>query len=138
MPNANQDMIVIGAINNPVEGKVVAVPSHHAIDEKLRLAATDAEVSKNGALDIDIKAAPALDDRDDFDKEKEDHDIIIITGADAANHLLPLRDDHEPALTFRGIFLATCLSAFQAVMTQIYQVIDIRASDRWMFVAAMD
>ena len=45
---------------------------------------------------------------------------IIVTGADAAAHLLPMRDDRDPALTFRGIVLATVLSGFQAVMTQIY------------------
>ena len=49
-------------------------------------------------------------------------DVIIISGADAAAHLLPLRDDGDSALTFRGLFLASCLSCFQAVMYQIYTV----------------
>ncbi|KAK5660003.1 hypothetical protein OQA88_13469 [Cercophora sp. LCS_1] len=62
--------------------------------------------------------------RSDFDSRRgEDHDDddkVISSGADAANHLMSLRDDFEPALTFRSIVLASCLSAFQAVMTQIY------------------
>lgn len=49
-------------------------------------------------------------------------DVVIRTGADAAVHLLPLRDDFDSAVTFRSIVLATVLSGFQAVMTQIYSV----------------
>ncbi|KAJ5504754.1 Oligopeptide transporter OPT superfamily [Penicillium fimorum] len=48
-------------------------------------------------------------------------DAIIITGADAALHLLPLRDDHDSVLTLRSIFLSSGLACFQAVMYQIYQ-----------------
>lgn len=54
--------------------------------------------------------------------EKQDGDVIIRTAKDAATHLLPMRDDFDPALTFRSIFLATGLAAFQAVMYQIYMV----------------
>ncbi|KAI0121023.1 peptide transporter [Xylariales sp. AK1849] len=111
--------IIVGALN-PVEGKVVSVPTHQAIDEKVRLAAADAEPGKDGGLDTEIKAAPPLSDSEDHDKKNDSEDVIIITGADAATYLLPLRDDGEPTLTFRSLFLATGLSAFQAVMSQIY------------------
>lgn len=75
----------------------------------------------------DEKHAPQYTERDDGLTEKEDAATvpIIVTGADAAAHLLPLRDDGDAALTFRGMVLATCLSGFQAVMTQIYQVGDL-------------
>lgn len=63
------------------------------------------------------KESPVRDNDEDEVDEK-----IIITGADAAAHLLPLRDDHDNALTFRSIVLATILSGFQAVMYQIYTV----------------
>lgn len=56
------------------------------------------------------------------DSEDDSDDVIIITGADAAAHLLPLRDDFGPVLTFRSIVLASGLGCFQAVMNQIYQV----------------
>lgn len=59
---------------------------------------------------------------DDFDCDETRDDTIIVTGADAARHLLSVRDDRDPALTFRSIFLATILAAFQAVMSEIYQV----------------
>ena len=42
--------------------------------------------------------------------------------SNAATHLLPMRDDFDPALTFRSIFLAIGLAAFQAAMYQIYMV----------------
>ena len=57
------------------------------------------------------------------DKDSEDNpDTIIITGADAALHLLPLRDDFDSVLTLRSIILASGLACFQAVMNQIYSV----------------
>ncbi|KAJ5762483.1 uncharacterized protein N7511_005865 [Penicillium nucicola] len=54
-------------------------------------------------------------------EESDNENAIIITGADAAQHLLPLRDDFDSVLTFRSIFLASGLACFQAVMYQIYQ-----------------
>ncbi|OQE43112.1 hypothetical protein PENCOP_c003G05068 [Penicillium coprophilum] len=51
----------------------------------------------------------------------ENPDAIIVTGADAALHLLPLRDDFDNVLTLRSIFLSSGLACFQAVMYQIYQ-----------------
>jgi hypothetical protein len=47
---------------------------------------------------------------------------VIITGADVAAHLLPMRDDLDPTLTFRAFVLGSGLAAFLAVMTQIYTV----------------
>jgi hypothetical protein len=64
---------------------------------------------------------------DDSDNDGKEH--IIRTGADAAKHLLPLRDDGGAALTFRSLVLATCLSGFQAVMTQIYTVRNLIIED---------
>lgn len=54
--------------------------------------------------------------------EDNDPDTIIVTGADAAAYLLPMRDDFDSALTFRGVVLASCMACFQAVMYQIYMV----------------
>lgn len=101
-----------------VEGRT---PTHEIIDEKVHPAG-DVDSEKKGALDTEISIAPPLDNDDDYSKDDGSDDVIIVTGADASAHLLPLRDDHESSLTFRSIFLATCLSAFQAVMSQIYQV----------------
>ena len=115
------DKIIVAGVN-PIEGKAVAVPSHEAINEKRHLAAEEAEAGKEGTLGVDIRAAPALSDGEEHEKDNGSEDVIIITGADAAQHLLPLRDDGEPALSFRSIVLASGLSAFQAVMSQIYSV----------------
>ncbi|KAJ5475523.1 hypothetical protein N7539_007810 [Penicillium diatomitis] len=55
------------------------------------------------------------------ESDRESAEVVIVTGADAALHLLPLRDDFDRALTFRSMVLATGLSCFSAVMYQIYQ-----------------
>lgn len=112
MPAANPlgEPPIIGGLN-PIEGKVVSIPTHADINEKMRTTVDDTETSPVGT-----KGAS------DRDNDNDSEDAIIITGADAAAHLLPMRDDGDPALTFRSLVLASCLSAFQAVMYQIYQV----------------
>lgn len=73
----------------------------------------------------DVRAVPVPTTESSSEETVDLHidpDRIIITGTDAANHLLSLRDDFDPAITFRGMFLGTILSAFQAVMYQIYLV----------------
>ncbi|KAM0460201.1 hypothetical protein ACHAPV_004990 [Trichoderma viride] len=100
------------------EDKVVR---HEISDEEVRYGGT-ADFEKNEKVTAEITSAVPIDsDDDNSGQDNASDDVIIITGADAATHLLPLRDDHEPSVTFRSIFLATCLSAFQAIMSQIYQ-----------------
>ncbi|KAK1142050.1 hypothetical protein N8T08_008256 [Aspergillus melleus] len=79
-------------------------PKQRSIDEK-------------AAVSVAAKGETAPSDEDDRNSE----DVIIVTGADAAQHLLPLRDDFDSALTFRSIVLASGFACFQAVMNQIYQ-----------------
>lgn len=74
---------------------------------------------KKGTTEVNADIIPASDGESGSEVEGE---VIIRTGADAAVHLLPLRDDGDPSLTFRGILLATALTGFQATMNQIYQV----------------
>lgn len=109
---------------NSIQGNVVEVPSHQEINEKNSHTREDAVTNEKEAdLGFDIKPAPnASDDGSTDGKDTDDENAIIITGADASNNLLPLRDDFEPALTFRSMFLASGLAAFQAVISQIYSV----------------
>jgi hypothetical protein len=125
MPAIDPDTIVLGGLNT-MEAKAVDVPSHGAINaemavnEKTGHSVEDAEITKEGA---EIKAAPLpLYEGSENEKDNASEDVIIVTGADASEHLLPIRDDFDPALTFRSLVLATILSGFQAVMTQIYNV----------------
>ncbi|KAG0647436.1 Oligopeptide transporter 6 [Hyphodiscus hymeniophilus] len=128
MPAPNADTIVLGGVNSMV-GNVTELPSHQEINEKISFSHAhrdddhNAEVNKEGvkALDSEITAIPPFEDGSEPDKDSDNDNAIIITGADAALHLLPLRDDGDSALTFRSMFLATGLSGFQAVMNQIYQ-----------------
>jgi len=89
------------------------------------------------------KEAPVIEDDLSGESDRDSADVVIITGADAADHLLPLRDDFDSALTFRSIVLASILSCFQAVMYQIYivcqeasclalQTAVRKKADRWM------
>ncbi|KKY31697.1 putative opt oligopeptide transporter [Diaporthe ampelina] len=124
MPNAGIDQAVIVGGLNPVENKVFSVPTHSAADEKEIIAVGAARADTDGTLGDDkIREAPSAADDGDHDKEddgRSSNEVIIITGADAARHLLPMRDDFDTALTFRSVVLASGLSCFQAVMSQIY------------------
>lgn len=126
MPNAGIDQAVIVGGLNPVENKVFSVPTHSAADEKEIIAVGAARADTDGTLGDDkIREAPSAADDGDHDKEddgRSSNEVIIITGADAARHLLPMRDDFDTALTFRSVVLASGLSCFQAVMSQIYTV----------------
>lgn len=104
------------SISDPAEGNIFEVPSQDTTDEKSSLD------KKSAAHDVDITAAPVADDGDGHEKDNDGKEPVIVTGADAALHLLPMRDDGDAALTFRSLFLASGLSAFQAVMSQIYIV----------------
>lgn len=89
------------------EASVFPVSTPDAVDEK------NIDSSK-------IHNVSSEDHSDESDRSSKD--VIIVTGADAARHLLPMRDDHDNALTFRSMLLASGLACFQAVMYQIYIV----------------
>lgn len=104
-------------IKSEVKNEVASSPSEEDTqNEKL-----DEKVRKDGAS-IEVAPSPTVDDSLTDEKGIANENHIIITGADAAKYLLPMRDDGEPALTFRSLFLSTLLCAFQAAMNQIYQV----------------
>lgn len=92
----------------PHEVSVSSPPSHELTDEKKTHAVTATQTGISSNTD------------GDSDTDSKEH--IIVSGTDASKYLLPLRDDGDAALTFRGIVLATILSGFQAVMNQIYTV----------------
>lgn len=98
------------------KGNGLSVASHDAIDEKTAVAV----VAGKDDPKISETSFPSSEDGSESDRDNDDQ--IIITGADAADHLLPLRDDGDPAITFRSVVLASGLSCFQAVMYQIYMV----------------
>lgn len=108
-----------------VEGKVfdsliqpttVTEKEHHITESTINQDHLGSETDLKGAATASVKDAGSQD-ADDIDEN-----AIIVTGADAARWLLPMRDDGDPALTFRSIFLATVLAGFQSTMNQIYQV----------------
>ncbi|CEO58551.1 Putative Oligopeptide transporter 3 [Penicillium brasilianum] len=86
------------------------------------------EVSSQDVIDEKTTAVISTsEDKSDVTKDeingetdRDSAEVVIVTGADAAQHLLPLRDDFEQTVTFRSILLASLLACFQAVMYQIY------------------
>jgi hypothetical protein len=84
----------------------------------------DVDLKEAGITSVKTDRTNSSDETDEHDDEHSS-DKVIITAADATKYLLPMRDDGDPALTLRGVFLATCLAAFQAVMSQIYYVSSI-------------
>ncbi|KAG5949014.1 hypothetical protein E4U53_006076 [Claviceps sorghi] len=109
-----------------IRGPAVPVSADGVIDEKktaaVRAEAVTAADDHPSAQQADGNAQKGgnLSQGGDKERDSDNEDAIIITGYDASQHLLPLRDDFEPALTFRSIVLASALSIFQAVMSQIY------------------
>ncbi|KAJ5142152.1 OPT oligopeptide transporter [Penicillium atrosanguineum] len=95
-----------------VEG-VVSVSGHDAFDEKTTVNVTTKD-------DHQVTTTSFGSGEDGAEDDRSSDDVIIVDGTDAANHLLPMRDDGDPALTFRSLLLASGLSCFQAVMYQIY------------------
>lgn len=135
MPVADNIILTEGL--STMEGRVIPMEDITAIDNRGELALAPSTIrdavdekygvdEKTGSADGEITVGAPLtyegSDTDGVEKERDLRDPIIITGADAAHHLLPMRDDFDPALTFRSMFLATGLAAFQAVMYQIYMV----------------
>ncbi|KAK8005060.1 OPT oligopeptide transporter protein-domain-containing protein [Apiospora arundinis] len=123
MPSASEDIAVVVGAFNPVEGKVVEAPTHPEVNETRIVPSHAVPSEKDEFVGDAITAAISPSEVGGIEQEKDraSEDVIIITGADAAHHLLPMRDDGDPAITFRGMVLATIFSGFQAVMYQIYQ-----------------
>ncbi|KAK7513214.1 OPT oligopeptide transporter [Phyllosticta citriasiana] len=91
----------------------------NAVDDNEAIKTVDATVS---AIDSEKDVEKHVDNmKHGYDDDVHSDSSIIVTGADAARRLLPLRDDFDPAVTFRSLFLATILCCFQAVMFQIYR-----------------
>ncbi|TLS26885.1 hypothetical protein PpBr36_04127 [Pyricularia pennisetigena] len=112
---------IVGAALDPVSGKAVSAPAHDAINEKLGQDKSDVIAMTDSTEKGEIQPSRSAEESDNGKGSESDPDAIIVSGTDVAKHLLPLRDDADPSLTFRSMLLATGLSGFQAVMNQIYQ-----------------
>lgn len=91
---------------------------------------TDADINDKESEEkhpLDIESRRALSEDSDrkhdspyatqFDKEGNP---IITTGHDVARHLMSDRDDHDPALTFRGFVLGTSLAIFSNLLSALF------------------
>ncbi|KAI9172645.1 opt oligopeptide transporter [Paramyrothecium foliicola] len=97
-----------------------ALDGPQLVEQSSHSAPSTDEVIHEKAGTASVADKGVLGDGEGDDSDRESKEVIIITGQDAAAHLLPLRDDGDSALTFRSLFLASVLSCFQCVMYQIY------------------
>lgn len=95
----------------PMEEMEIPIQGQEAIDKNVGLTVLEKDVKQDQGLSDGVS----------------EPEPIIVTGADASMHLLPLRDDFDSVLTLRSVILASGLACFQAVMNQIYQVIPATA-----------
>ncbi|KAK8023639.1 OPT oligopeptide transporter [Apiospora rasikravindrae] len=121
MPNASDDIAVVVGGLNPVEGKVVEVPTHPEINEARVRPVRAVPTEKDEFIGDAITAAisPSEGEGVEHEKDTASDDKVIITGADAAHHLLSLRDDGDPAITFRGMFKPTNVTISGTFITLI-------------------
>ncbi|KAK0610964.1 OPT oligopeptide transporter [Immersiella caudata] len=99
----------------------VPVPTAHpnfptVVDDDKPKRKPSVETSPEKSTPVETNDLPKSEPSDDTNSDT----AIIITGADAARHLLPLRDDGDPTVTFRSLLLGTILACFEATMSQIY------------------
>ena len=120
--------VASGAEVNNVNEKITSLTHDDPINEKTSLSSGE----EPGLGNTD--GTPDSKQRDHDNEEGHSDDTIIITGADVANNLMSLRDDGEPALTFRSLLLATLLSGFQAAVNQIYQVSGVTIQVFWVWI----
>ncbi|KAJ6000217.1 hypothetical protein N7481_000626 [Penicillium waksmanii] len=85
------------------KGSDISVSGQVTPDEKTAVNVHSGEKDdKAGEKDLSIES------------DRNSDNVVIVTGADAAAHLIPLRDDFDTVLTFRSIILASGLACFQA------------------------
>lgn len=82
----------------------------------------DHEDVKNRQVDDQASTDSSRDRKGSDGFDDIDDSVIITSGAIAAQHMLSARDDGDPAITVRSLFLGTATATFYAVMSQIYLV----------------
>ncbi|EGO04039.1 hypothetical protein SERLA73DRAFT_102396 [Serpula lacrymans var. lacrymans S7.3] len=85
------------------------------------------EKSSNKKLDLLEKSSAVSENGSDFySGDSDSHDIVngqppvVSTGKDVSRYLVDLRDDGDPALTFRSLLIGTVFAGLGAALNQIY------------------
>ncbi|EPT02055.1 hypothetical protein FOMPIDRAFT_1119079 [Fomitopsis schrenkii] len=69
----------------------------------------------------------------DDDTRSQKGEPVITTGEDVSKYVVDLRDDMDPAITFRSLFLGTIFAGLGAAVHQIYQFKSVQLSVSTVF-----
>ena len=82
-------------------------------DEKFKTINVD---EKGSTYNIDDNSLPVEDDSSPAYRNGEP---VITTGQDVSRFVVDIRDDEDPALTFRSMFLGTLFAGMGAALSQV-------------------
>ncbi|KAG7448856.1 oligopeptide transporter [Guyanagaster necrorhizus] len=82
----------------------------------------------------DEKLSIAADDPEfDYEKSHLNDEAIVTSGQDVSRFVVDVRDDSDPALTFRSLFLGTVIAGLGAALCQIYNFKPVQMSVSTVF-----
>src|ERR1700735_2242619 len=88
--------------------------STFSTDEKLKIIVEKESLYNTGDKPLD----PLEHLEQDFELAYHNGEPVITTGRDVSRFVVDIRDDEDPALTFRSIFLGTIFAAMGAALGQ--------------------
>ena len=89
-------------------------------DEKLDLSSSSEKVDSFGVDEVKKTSQESFyDGRDSEDTLFVKGEPVIQTGLDVSRYAVDIRDDHDPSLTFRSLFLGTCFGALGATLGEV-------------------
>ncbi|KIJ62124.1 hypothetical protein HYDPIDRAFT_114969 [Hydnomerulius pinastri MD-312] len=104
--------------------------------EKVTNVPYDAADKDKEELSVEFEKASEIDGRSTFEKEDVlyvNGEPVLTTGRDVSRFLVDLRDDGDPALTFRSLFLGTVFAGLGAALNEIYTFKPLQVSVSTVF-----
>ncbi|KAH8093910.1 OPT oligopeptide transporter protein-domain-containing protein [Cristinia sonorae] len=83
--------------------------------------------------EYDEKSIGSVVDSEDLDVRYVNGEPVITTGRDVSKYVVDIRDDGDPAITFRSLFLGTVFAGLGATLFQIYQFKPVEVSVSTVF-----
>ena len=106
-----------------------------SIDEK---AEVKGSLEKLGSTDSDesvnkVEGGKTVYDDDGEEVRLVNGEPVITTGRDVSRFLIDTRDDGDPAITFRSLFIGTVFAGLGAALCQVRPVYSLCLRHRWRY-----